>query len=305
MKIQLQIGFGLAGLAALAMASVACGSSSSGGTGGAAGSATDGGAGHLGIGGKLGGSGGGSGLGGSGVGGAVCTSLPYSHSTNFNGGTFDGFAVPAGNPTTSLAPVPGVDGGPPSGTIQTLDDTVGSGSAKLQVPFSGPGQQLLFAQNYAPPLNLTGATVTADIRLDSGAFSDPINSVVRAFLVLKSGPAYTYATGESFNLVRSTTDFTQLKVVANTPNMLPLDYNPCDIREIDIEIDTGPMGTYVSGVLHIDNIVVAGPPGDGGASDASDASDAATTDAPVSTPDATPDTDNTSDAAAPSDASAG
>jgi hypothetical protein len=287
-----------AGLAALLTAG-ACGGGggSSTGKGGAGGG---GGAGGSGKGGTTGvdagvdkGSGGSAAGGTTGAGGMVgaggaagapvdpmCANAVYMHTTLF-GSSFDGWSVPMGNPTGSLAPMPGVDGGPPSGTIQSLDTSDGMpspGSAKLVIPFSDVGQQLLFAQNFTS-LNLKGETVTAYIKLDSGLYGDPVNSVAHAFLVLKTTASYNYATGPSINL-DTAAGWVQLTISADNPVMNPFGYDPCDVREIDIEIDTGQMGTYKSAVVHIDTIAVTGPVSpDAGTDGAGDAASEAGSDA--------------------------
>jgi hypothetical protein len=212
-----------------------------------------------------GGTGGAGGAGGrvkadSGAGGAVpveCQAAVYTHTSTFTS-TFDGWGVPQNNPTPTLVPIPGEDGGPPSGTVQSLDAQVGSptpGSAKLEVPFSGAGEQLLFAQNYPTPLNLGGSMVTAQINVESGLIGDPVTSVVQAFVVLKSTSAYTYATGPAVNLEPGAGWMT-VSIDADAPPGLPQGHNPCDVREIDIEVRTGMAGTYRPGVVRIDTIAI-------------------------------------------------
>ena len=213
----------------------------------------------------MGGMGGTGGAGGrvradSGAGGMVpveCQAAVYTHTSTFTS-TFDGWGVPPNNPTPTLVPMPGEDGGPPSGTVQSLDTQAGSptpGSAKLEVPFAGPGEQLLFGQNYPTPLNLSGSMITAQISAESGIIGDPVTSVVQAFVVIKSTSAYTYATGPAVNLEPGAGWMT-LSVNADAPPSLPQGHNPCDVREIDIEVRTGTAGTYRPGVLRIDTIAI-------------------------------------------------
>ena len=100
-----------------------------------------------------------------------CQAAVYTHTSTFTS-TFDGWGVPPNNPTGSLVRLPGEDGGPPSGTVQSLDTQVGSptpGSAKLEVPFAGFGEQLLFGQNYPTPLNLSGSMITAQMTRNPGS----------------------------------------------------------------------------------------------------------------------------------------
>ena len=256
-KSFLRFGVGITGLAIVTLCSASCGSDGGGNDGGGGQGGSSGG--HAGT--TAGGSGGGS-SGAGGAGGLTCPTTQYTHTSPF-GSSFDGWGVPSGNPTYELIPMPGEDGGPPTGTIQSLDSTIGSptpGSAKLEIPFSGVSQQLLFAQNFPSPLNLTGTTVTAQIRLDSGIIGNPVTSVVRAFIVIKSTAAYTYATGIATNLDASA-GWVTLTIKADAPDARPSDYNPCDVREIDVEIDTGQLGTYTTGIVHIDTIAItAGAP---------------------------------------------
>ena len=125
----------------------------------------------------------------------------------------------------------------------------------LDIPFSDTSQQLLFAQNYPTPLSLKGTTVTAQIKLDSGLIGDPVSSVARAFLVLKSTSSYVYATGIAINLDTSA-GWTTITIDPDNPAGIPFGYDVCDIREIDVEIDTGPLGTYTRAIVHIDTIAI-------------------------------------------------
>jgi hypothetical protein len=213
----------------------------------------------------MGGMGGTGGAGGrvradSGAGGMVpveCQAAVYTHTSTFTS-TFDGWGVPPNNPTPTLGPMPGEDGGAASGTVQSLDTQVGSptpGSAKLEVPFAGAGEQLLFGQNYPTPLNVSGAMITAQVSVESGLIGDPVTSVAQAFIVLKSTSAYVYATGPAVNLEPGA-GWTTVSVNADAPPAVPEGHNPCDVREIDIEIRTGLTGTYRPAVLRIDTIAI-------------------------------------------------
>jgi hypothetical protein len=286
-------GLSLAMFAGIGLALAACGSSSPNpsGTGG-----------HTGIGGALGtdggvGVGGHTGVGGStGVGGAggtispACSMPAYTNAWTF-GAIYDPWVVATNSMPSTLAPVAGVDGGPDTGTKVDLDHTDGFpvtppplGSVKLTIPFDSNNEVLLFAQN-STSLNMAGATVTAYIKLDSGLNTSPANAG-QAFLILKSTTGYVYAPGPITNL-DSSAGWVQLSINVNTPSTpIPAGYDPCDIREIDVAIRTGALGTYTTAIVHIDTIEVKGPASDAG-TDAADAlpdatatSDAA--DAPVS-----------------------
>jgi hypothetical protein len=209
---------------------------------------------------KDGGAGGSGGTGARGDGGGsdakTCPTAQYTNTTAF-GAIFDGWMI-GPNSTYTLVPAPGVDGGPDTGTKLELDTTDGSptnGSAKLTIPFMNTQEELLFAKLFAPGVNLSGTTVSAKIKLDSGLITGPTDSAT-AFIALKSGPDYTWAPGTSITL-DPTAGWVTLSVVANAPSpgVSPV-YDPCDIREIDIIIDTGLTGMYRQAVMHIDTIAI-------------------------------------------------
>ncbi len=303
--------------AALGISVAACSGSSGGGSGGMTGhdaSADGSGTGGKGMGGK--------GAGGAGIGGAggsvACLASKYTHVSPF-GAILDSWVVATNSNPPTLAPVPGVDGGPGTGTKVEIDTTDGMpatptlGSVKLTIPFDQPNEELLFAQN-SHGLNMMGETITAYIKLNSGLNTDATN-VGRAFLILKSTAAYNYVAGPMVSL-DSSAGWVQLSINANAPQAAPPPgYDPCDIREIDISIQTGGSGTYTTAVVHIDTISIgvpgidndAGPtdsgPPDTGPSETGSATDSGTIDSPVDMPSST-DT-GTADTASGDDAATG
>ena len=124
----------------------------------------------------------------SGAGGAVpveCQASVYTHTSTFTS-TFDGWGVPENNPTPTLVPIPSEDGGPPSGTVQSLDTQVG---------LSTPGSANSRARSPAQASNCCSRRTTPRVNL-SGRWSprkstwnpvigDPVTSVVQAFVTLK------------------------------------------------------------------------------------------------------------------------
>jgi len=213
----------------------------------------------------------GSGMDAQGDGAVACPTAPYVHVSTFNA-IFDGWGV-ANNSSPNLVPVTNVNDGAMSGTSVALDPNVGSpdptGSAKLVIPFSQTSEQLLFAFLSGGPLNLTGERVTAQIRLDSGLSTSPVYPG-SAFLALKSTIGYIYGQGNPVFL-DPTAGFVTLSVDADAPTATTPGYTACDIREIDLIIQTGAVGTYASAVVHIDTIAV-GPPAFDAAANSSDAS---------------------------------
>ena len=243
----------------------------------------DAGSGGKGVGGKTG-------AGGSGVGGSTaCLAPKYTHTSTF-GAILDGWVVAANSTPGTLAPTPGVDGGPGTGTKVEIDNTDGMpatpvlGSVKLTIPFDQPNEEMLFANN-SNGLNMSGQTISAYIKLDSGLNTGPVN-VGRAFMILKTTAAYNYVAGPAISLDPSA-GWMQISIDANNPQpALPPGYDPCDVREIDVSVQTGGTGSYTTAVVHIDTIAV-GPPNT--AEDAGAPDTGTSTDAPVDLP-STPDT---------------
>jgi len=270
--------------AALALSLAACsGGGTSTGTGGATGHDAGHDAGNdaaKGTGGK--GVGGATGMGGN----PACMGPKYVHTSTFNG-ILDGWVVASNSTPGTLAPVPGGDAGTPGGgTLVEIDHSDGMpatppvGSVKLTIPFDQPNEELLFALNMNG-LNMKDEVVTAYIKLNSGLNTSPVN-VGRAFLILKTTASYNYATGTTVAL-DPTAGWVQLTVDVNNPAQVPAGYDPCDVREIDVSIQTGATGTYTTAVMHIDNIAI-GPPGavDDGGTGTPDSG--TSTDAPIDMP---------------------
>jgi hypothetical protein len=93
----------------------------------------------------------------------------------------------------------------------------------------------------------------------------PVN-VGRAFIILKSTAAYVYVAGPVISLDPSA-GWTQISIDANHPPTQPPGYDPCDIREIGVSVQTGSAGTYTTAVVNIDTISASGPSGGDGGSD--------------------------------------
>jgi hypothetical protein len=196
----------------------------------------------------------------------VCNVPQYTHVSTF-GAIFDGWSVGTNSAPSLIA---GIDGG----SVVALDPTDGSpanGSVKLTIPFLYANQQLLFAQPWPASINLTGTTISARFKLDSGLNITPENPG-QAFLVVKSTSSYFYAPAPPINL-DSSVGWTTLTLDADAPSAaIPGGYTPCDIREIDVVVHTGEMGVYTQAVVHLDTIAVT-------SRTAADAGPDATTDA--------------------------
>ncbi len=295
-KVRIEVrGVAVALCAAASLSLIACSGSSNNntGTGGhdaGAGGAVDGG----GKGGAAGKGMGGAGMGGAGGMASVACGQPvYSHVSPF-GAILDGWVVASNSTPMTLAPVLLPDGGLASGTKVEIDKTDGSpgstplGSVKLTIPFDQPNEEMLFAQN-SQGLNMKGQTITAWIKLDSGLNTDAVNTG-KAFLILKTTAVYNYVAGPMVPL-DSSAGWVQLSINADSPQASPpTGYDPCDVREIDVSVQTGAIGNYTTAVVHIDTITVGGPGGTVDAGDDSGATDAGTpadagggTDAPADT----------------------
>jgi hypothetical protein len=77
-----------------------------------------------------------------------------------------------------------------------------------------------------------------------------------------------------------TAGWVQLSIDVNNPGQLPVGYDPCDVREIDVSIQTGGTGTYTTAVMHIDTIAIGVP---GAVEDAGTPDTGTSTDAPADT----------------------
>jgi hypothetical protein len=256
--------------------------------------------------GPTGGSGGTGGTGGTirdsavvdGDGFTTCSTPVYTHVSTF-GAIFDDWNV-AANSSPNLAVGFSREAEAATGTTLELDRTDGFpvlGSAKLTIPFDGVSplpQQLLFAKLYSGGVNMSGTTITAAIKLDSGLNVDPVNTG-RAYLVLKSGAGYAYAPGTSTPL-DSSAGWITISINADAPlPVLPFGYTACDIREIDVVIETGVVGTYQTAVVHIDTISINTPGGEAGTD--SDAAAEAAVEAGQGSREAGSDASSTGDAA--------
>jgi len=147
-------------------------------------------------------------------------------------------------------------------SIDTSDGFPDKGALRLDIPFSSPSDTLLLQQLYSTAENFTDTSVTAQIKLLSGVISGP-SDTVKAFLILKSTTAYVYAAGTSVVLDPSAGWMT-LTLDPDTVASFA-GYTPCDIREVDIEIDTAATGNFIPGTILIDTVKVEPKhPGDAG-----------------------------------------
>lgn len=138
-----------------------------------------------------------------------------------------------------------------------------AGSAKLTIPFAptqSDFQGIQFANVLDVPLDLTNRILKAQVRLDSGMTGADLQNPSGATIYVKTGAHYVYAGSDWVNL--SLNEWIEVSLDTRTPGLLVTDdgapYEPFDVREIGIDIDTGG-GTNVvmtPGVVHIDHICV-------------------------------------------------
>lgn len=126
-----------------------------------------------------------------------------------------------------------------------------NGSLKVTVPFNGVDQKL-DVSIALDATNLTGKTITAKVKLDSGLSTSPDNPG-GAKLYVKTGDAYVYADGGWTNLDGN---WASLSLNVSSPGgFVAGTHTPSDVREIGIEIATGSQGSYSSATVHIDTVV--------------------------------------------------
>ena len=225
------------------------GGSSTGGssTGGSGGSTSTGGSSSGGTGGATGGSGGSTSTGGSSTGGSSSGGTG-SQATRW---TFDNDLQDWTVSYSEPASIAGM-------TAASWDAAAGdpaNGSAKLDIAFSATSQKLDFSIALSSA-NLSGKTLTARVRLDSGLSGDTSNPG-GAKLYVKSGSNYVYADG-GWNNMDSSKGWVTLTLSVTSPSGFvqnPAQYMPSDIREIGIEFATGSSGSsYSTGHVHVDTV---------------------------------------------------
>src|SRR4029079_8463441 len=125
---------------------------------------------------------------------------------------------------------------PDGGTAPTIthDTAVGNpdnGSAKITVTFTDYGQSVIVSGNINPWVNLTGKTVTAKLRLDtgSGAFTNGYTNFFAA-----SGASYVWGAAGGPALTAGT--WADLSLNADTAKTNTPTFDPTQVRQIGVQI---------------------------------------------------------------------
>jgi hypothetical protein len=138
-----------------------------------------------------------------------------------------------------------------------------NGYVQLSIPFAttqSDFQGLLYSYLPAVSVDLTGKVVHAFVKLVSGMTANDASKPSGAKLVVKSGSAYLYADGGWQNLSKN--EWTEIKVDGTNPNFdqnnptAASTYDPTDIREISVEIDTSGAATTIEtpGIVYLDHV---------------------------------------------------
>jgi hypothetical protein len=166
--------------------------------------------------------------------------------------TFDSgpeaWEVRSTNPTTLQDVVvlvwSGDDGNPRPGMLQ------------LVAPFDSAGQSAQIGLRPASPLDLTGKTLSANVKVAYGLGADLAANPGGARIYVRSGNASTRATSAFRNLDAAGQWFS-LSLDASAPSVVDTSagsYDVTDVREIGIEIASNSTAGSTTGVIVIDTV---------------------------------------------------
>jgi|GEM_PF-6368208 len=145
-------------------------------------------------------------------------------------------------------------GGSNSASHDSSDGDPSNGSVRIEAMIAGPNEKVFFSGYPISALDLTGDTITARVRLDSGLSSDE-SCPGGAYIFAKSGEGYVFARGEWRNLSASE-GWVTLEFNTGAPEY-DEGFLPSDVREIGVAISSGGdcgSAPYGSAVAHIDSI---------------------------------------------------
>jgi hypothetical protein len=159
---------------------------------------------------------------------------------------------------TSSGPLPGDAGTAPviapADVMISLNNTDGDpatppGALQLNIPYSTASQYVGAGISLPVKVDLTGKIITANVKVVSGLGTalDLMSNGGGAKLYVKSGAGYVYAAG-TYTSVTVTGVWIPLTFDLSDPSYIDMTndagtFNPSDIREIGIQLDTGGMTT--------------------------------------------------------------
>jgi hypothetical protein len=214
------------------------------------------GAGGAGGGGNTDGSSGSAGSAGStGTGGAKPIIKTYGF--DLDGGP-SGWTITDSTSAADKMPVPKSDVTP---SLNTTDGQPTPGSLQLNIPYTTGGQYVSAGVLLNPGIDLTGRIITARVKIVSGLETptDLMNAPAGAKIYVKSTMAYIYESGAPMNLtsigVWTPISFDYTHPGYLDPTIDAASFNPADIREIGIQIDSGgPALAAQAAVVLIDTV---------------------------------------------------
>lgn len=163
--------------------------------------------------------------------------------------TFDadlqGWAVTDGSPAGTL-----------NATLASWNGATGQpapGSARLDLPFVGPGEQVMFG--LAPThLDLTGRVIRIGVQLDSGLTGDPtwpVGAQVYAF----SSAYYVWANGPWVMLL-TPGEWAVAELAIDAPDVAFDGFDGSDIHEFGLQIATGEATAVTPGTVLVDSVSI-------------------------------------------------
>ena len=174
------------------------------------------------------------------------------------------------DPATLIPPPPpegdaGVAPPVPVGVATAAHDSAGdptgnAGSIRLELPFSGPSQKISYEVGVAmgdTGVNLAARSIRIRISVLSGYSADPMNPPGLK-IYAKTGATSLYADSGYMNIAPGA-DW-QTFTWANVSSPAYVDpngtYEPTDVRQIGVELDTGSAGAYSAATVLLDSVEV-------------------------------------------------
>jgi hypothetical protein len=194
---------------------------------------------------------------GSGTGGQMFTKV-YGFDANSDAGR-QGWGITYTNAQAGSTAIPAAD---ITISLNTTDGQPDVGSLQFDIPYSMPGQYVGIGVALTAPIDLTNKVLTARVKIVSGLESpaDLMSLPPGAKIYVKSNPNYLYEAGVYTNLTALNVwtpisfDY-QAPAYVDTSNPDAGAFDPADIREIGIQIDTGGMTTTATpAVVLIDTV---------------------------------------------------